>query len=331
MTTPTAQRDYYGLLGVAPAATDDDLRHAYRRLAKLWHPDRYVRAPDELRQRAERRMRLLTEAYGVVGDPVRRAAYDRERGIGLPGAAAGAGSAPLGGVPFEAPRVGVGIPGYGHPASLSPTAADENGLGVFFGLIFAVIALLGAANISPGNANPGLGTILALAALVGGGILAALCFANRGPILRVARAPLPPHLDLDNWRDLPLAERAPEELTPFEEAVRQALAGLPPEFASELRNTAVFVQDEPDMATLRRVGVRPGWTLFGLYEGVPATRQGLWGLGAPERITLFQGPIERHCRYVPSRVVHQIRATLLHELAHHFGLDHDDMPIWVKA
>jgi predicted Zn-dependent protease with MMP-like domain len=71
--------------------------------------------------------------------------------------------------------------------------------------------------------------------------------------------------------------------------------------------------------------------LLGLYQGVPTTKQNIWQAHMPEVITLYQGPIERYCLFSPARIQHQVRATLLHEIAHHFGMDHDEMPIWVKC
>jgi len=64
-------KDYYGILGVARTATDEDIRRAYRRLARKYHPD-VSKEPD-----AEARMREVNEANAVLGDPERRAAYDR--------------------------------------------------------------------------------------------------------------------------------------------------------------------------------------------------------------------------------------------------------------
>jgi predicted Zn-dependent protease with MMP-like domain len=68
------------------------------------------------------------------------------------------------------------------------------------------------------------------------------------------------------------------------------------------------------------VGLRPGQTLFGLYEGVPQTqRTSHYGLVLPDKITIFQGPIERLHRS-PEAIREQVRRTVIHELAHHFGI-----------
>lgn len=120
-----------------------------------------------------------------------------------------------------------------------------------------------------------------------------------------------------------------EEPTAFEQLVDEALASIPEQFAEHMRNVVVRVKDEPDEEALRRMDVPPGHTLLGLYEGVPLTQQGVHG-AQPEIVTIYEGPIERYCGHDADRIRAQVRATVVHELAHHFGIDHDDMPEWVK-
>jgi predicted Zn-dependent protease with MMP-like domain len=106
----------------------------------------------------------------------------------------------------------------------------------------------------------------------------------------------------------------------FEELVLEALDGLPPDIARMLDNVEVTVTGWPSAAALRRAGVRPGQTLFGLYEGVPQTqRTSHYGLVLPDKITIFQGPIVR-IRRTPEGIREQVRRTVIHELAHHFGI-----------
>jgi predicted Zn-dependent protease with MMP-like domain len=69
--------------------------------------------------------------------------------------------------------------------------------------------------------------------------------------------------------------------------------------------------------------------LLGLYEGVPLTHQGARG-HPPEVITIFEHSIESYCHEDPDRIRYQVRATVFHELAHHFGMSHEAMPAWVK-
>lgn len=107
----------------------------------------------------------------------------------------------------------------------------------------------------------------------------------------------------------------------FTELVAEAMDGLPDDVRRMLDNVEVTVAAWPAAETLESAGLRPGQLLFGLYQGVPKTKRGShYGLVLPDKITIFQGPIERVCR-TPAAVRAQVRKTVLHELAHHFGLD----------
>jgi predicted Zn-dependent protease with MMP-like domain len=96
----------------------------------------------------------------------------------------------------------------------------------------------------------------------------------------------------------------------FEQLVADALDSLPPELGREMENVAVLVEDRA-----------PGRSLFGLYEGVPLTSRGpMTYTGAmPDRITLYQDTICRVCS-TEDEVVAQVRTTVIHEVAHHFGI-----------
>jgi predicted Zn-dependent protease with MMP-like domain len=118
--------------------------------------------------------------------------------------------------------------------------------------------------------------------------------------------------------------------TPFEHLVREALDSIPTEFHAQMENLAVVVESEPDEETLQRVGVEEGYTLLGLYQGVPLTTYGYHSAPLPEHITIYQHTIERLCGGDPERIRARVRATVLHEVAHHFGIAHEEMPIWVK-
>ena len=97
-----------------------------------------------------------------------------------------------------------------------------------------------------------------------------------------------------------------------------------------MNNVHVQVEYEPDEELLRRVGTKEGYTLLGLYEGIPLTTYGRLHSSYPETITIFQRTIERYCSGDPDRIREQVLHTVLHEVAHHFGIDHDEMPIWIK-
>ncbi len=106
----------------------------------------------------------------------------------------------------------------------------------------------------------------------------------------------------------------------FDELVLEAVASLPDEIRQKLDNVAIMVEDYPSRAQLRAGGVGRGMLLFGLYEGVPLTgRTAGYNMVLPDRITLFREPILMACRTVDD-VRRTIARTVLHEIAHHFGI-----------
>ena len=106
----------------------------------------------------------------------------------------------------------------------------------------------------------------------------------------------------------------------FEELVRRALATLPGEIADRIDNMDVEVQDRPTPTQLASARVPPGHTLLGLYQGIPLTkRHSGYGKVAPDRIIIFQGPLERVARDEDD-LVERVRATVIHEVAYHFGI-----------
>lgn len=109
----------------------------------------------------------------------------------------------------------------------------------------------------------------------------------------------------------------------FEELVAKAVDDLPEEFRAELENVDVVVQNYPDRRQLARIG--RGMMLLGLYEGVPQTKrtQG-YGMVLPDRIVIFQRPIEDKCRS-EAEMEAEIGRVVRHELAHHFGLDDEEL------
>ena len=95
---------------------------------------------------------------------------------------------------------------------------------------------------------------------------------------------------------------------------------MPEEFRAKLENIDVVVEDYPTLAQLARVGLKHRQTLLGLYEGVPLTRRGgHYGLVPPDKITIFQKPIEARCRN-NTEIIAEIQRIVKHEIAHHFGI-----------
>ena len=107
----------------------------------------------------------------------------------------------------------------------------------------------------------------------------------------------------------------------FESLVAQALTELPGPFREKLNNVDVVVEDWADYETLRLAGVRSPANLLGFYRGIPQTqRTHSYGLVLPDKISIYQGPIEMRCRTIGD-VRRTIERVLRHEIGHHFGLD----------
>lgn len=105
----------------------------------------------------------------------------------------------------------------------------------------------------------------------------------------------------------------------FEDLVRAAVEGLPAEFLERLANVEFEVRDRPSPEELRRAGVRSG-TLLGLYTGVPVTRRSRgYNLVLPDRIVIFQQPIEERSRG-EADLARRVAQVVRHEVAHYFGI-----------
>ncbi len=111
----------------------------------------------------------------------------------------------------------------------------------------------------------------------------------------------------------------------FEELVEAALGEIPEALWNFVENLVVTVAEWPSAGQRATVGTPPGSLLLGLYEGVPLTeRSHYYGLVPPDRITIFRGPILRVCPPGDEAAIRaQVRRTVLHEVAHHFGIDDD--------
>lgn len=111
---------------------------------------------------------------------------------------------------------------------------------------------------------------------------------------------------------------APER---FEALVEEALAEIPDTLWVAINNVVVTVEDWPTAQQMAKVGLGAGNLLLGLYEGIPLTvRTQSYGLVPPDKITIFRGPILRICPPDEAAIRNQVRRTVLHEIAHHFGI-----------
>jgi len=106
----------------------------------------------------------------------------------------------------------------------------------------------------------------------------------------------------------------------FEELVNKGIEAIPKGFLEKLDNVEIIVEETPTPEQLKKLKIRKGSFLFGLYEGVPQTKR--WGYGQvlPDKITIFKAPIEKLAQS-EKEIKEIVKNTVWHEIAHHFGLD----------
>src|SRR5689334_12239450 len=115
---------------------------------------------------------------------------------------------------------------------------------------------------------------------------------------------------------------APSRHRRFEDLVDEAIAAIPMPFAEALDEVAIVIDDEPSADQLDAHDLEPGDTLYGLYEGVPRTEWGADWAPMPNRISLFRLPLEADFAD-PDELADEVWLTLVHELAHHLGIDEE--------
>jgi len=125
-----------------------------------------------------------------------------------------------------------------------------------------------------------------------------------------------------------MTDRDQEALSAFDRLVERALEDLPAWVRERMENVAIVVAEWPTAEQLRAVrarqGERPMGMLLGLYEGIPLTRRAYYHLAAPDRITLFRGPLLLEAQR-EGDLVGLIRRTIIHEVAHHFGFSEEQL------
>ena len=108
----------------------------------------------------------------------------------------------------------------------------------------------------------------------------------------------------------------------FDQLVTRAMNELPQEYIRQLDNVAIVYADEPNDEQIQRMKIDNNHLLLGLYEGIPQTHRGTgYNLVLPDKITLFKRPILATVD-TKDALFKQIKRTLWHEIAHHYGLDH---------
>ncbi|MBM3940192.1 MAG: metallopeptidase family protein [SAR202 cluster bacterium] len=114
----------------------------------------------------------------------------------------------------------------------------------------------------------------------------------------------------------------------FEQLVVRALESLPPRIQAWMDNVDVLVEDWPSDDDLDEGDVEEGDTLFGLYKGIPLTERGDgYNMVLPDTITIYQGPLEEAFP-TAGEIVEQVRITVAHEIAHHFGISDEQLEEW---
>ncbi len=106
----------------------------------------------------------------------------------------------------------------------------------------------------------------------------------------------------------------------FEAIVAEALENLPEDFLMMLDNVAVVVEYWPDRETMQQMGINSRYALLGFYHGVPQTvRSHYYGNVAPDKISIYQHPIEAQCETADD-IYQLVGRVVRHEIGHHFGI-----------
>lgn len=109
----------------------------------------------------------------------------------------------------------------------------------------------------------------------------------------------------------------------FEKLLGEAMDSLPEKYIKNLNNVVITYEEKPSSEQKQELKLRGNQTLFGLYQGIPRTKRGIgYNMVLPDKITLFTEPLLRASTDM-NDLKNQIRHTLWHEIAHHYGLDHE--------
>lgn len=106
----------------------------------------------------------------------------------------------------------------------------------------------------------------------------------------------------------------------FEKLVKKGIKAIPERFLKRLDNVAIVIEDEPTPYQLKKLKLKEGSKIFGLYEGIPKTKRGYYSQVLPDKITIFKKNIEKLAKS-EREIKEIIKNTLWHEIAHHFGID----------
>jgi predicted Zn-dependent protease with MMP-like domain len=109
----------------------------------------------------------------------------------------------------------------------------------------------------------------------------------------------------------------------FEQLISDVMDELPQQYIKDLKNVAIVYEDEPTQPQRADLQLRCDQTLFGLYQGIPRTQRGAgYNMVLPDKITLFKNPMLARSNTM-AELRKQVKHTLWHEVAHHYGLEHE--------
>lgn len=112
----------------------------------------------------------------------------------------------------------------------------------------------------------------------------------------------------------------------FEQLVREGIRAIPQKFLDLLDNVAVTIESNPRPDQMTKYELTHGHTLLGLYEGVPLSGRGpSYTAVLPDKITIFRLPIEEAAGGDPEQIKQIVKDTVWHEIAHHFGMDEEEV------
>lgn len=110
----------------------------------------------------------------------------------------------------------------------------------------------------------------------------------------------------------------------FDQLVADALADIPEQFRTRVRNVAIVVSEEPTPEQCAECGIPEGETMYGYYEGTPLVERDTDGEPImPDRVFIFRRPLEEDFGHDRDTLRREIAATIRHEIAHHFGIEDD--------
>lgn len=106
----------------------------------------------------------------------------------------------------------------------------------------------------------------------------------------------------------------------FEKIVEKGISAVPEKFLKMLNNVEIVTEENPNREQLKKLRLGKGYQIFGLYEGVPKTKRWDYGQVLPDKITIFQAPIEK-ASSSEGEIKEIVKNVVWHEIAHHFGMD----------